>query len=241
MSGRSPVPPGNYIVLASNQTPVSVSLTTECAPRRVKPHDTSTESQGRKDRDDLQEQFRDSLRRRDGCCALTGPPQVFNNTRPFRGLESTHIFPVSLLEEWNRGNYSRYVTDPSPASVIGASKMFSPQNGLLLRSDLYSLFDDFETGAGFKIIIFSSERGEARLGGTRLRDSARSGSQGVNADLLRWHLRMCLYRNLKTHAEPQILWEEDIGEDSMGTILAQPDAAARMEAELFTRLGSMIA
>lgn len=63
----------------------------------------------------------------------------------------------------------------------------------------------------------------------------------MSADLLRWHLRMCLYNNLKANSEPQTVWEEDLGEDPMGEILSQPDAAERMEVELFTRLGELIA
>jgi hypothetical protein len=52
---------------------------------------------------------------------------------------------------------------------------------------------------------------------------------------------MCLYENLKANTERQALWEEDLGEDPMSTILRQPDAAERMEVELFTRLGGLIA
>lgn len=50
-----------------------------------------------------------------------------------------------------------------------------------------------------------------------------------------------MYRNMKANAEPPNYWEEDLGEDDMGQILEQPDAADRMEVELFTRLGEMIA
>jgi hypothetical protein len=52
---------------------------------------------------------------------------------------------------------------------------------------------------------------------------------------------MCIYRNMKANAEPQPLWEEDLGEDNMGQILQHHDAAERMEVELFTRLGDFVA
>jgi hypothetical protein len=39
---------------------------------------------------------------------------------------------------------------------------------------------------------------------------------------------------MKANTEHQPLWEEDLGEDNMGRILEQPDAAERMEVELFT-------
>lgn len=63
----------------------------------------------------------------------------------------------------------------------------------------------------------------------------------MSPDVLRWHLRMCLYDNLKANAEPRPMWEEDLEEDPIGSILMQPDAAERMEVELFTRLGGLIA
>ncbi|KAJ5960549.1 uncharacterized protein N7479_007699 [Penicillium vulpinum] len=40
-------------------------------------------------------------------------------------------------------------------------------------------------------------------------------------------------------AEP--IWEEDLGEDPMGSILRELDAAERMEVEVFMRLGGLIA
>lgn len=35
-------------------------------------------------------------------------------------------------------------------------------------------------------------------------------------------------------------WEDDLVEDDIGEILEQPDAAERMEVELYTRLGELI-
>jgi hypothetical protein len=46
---------------------------------------------------------------------------------------------------------------------------------------------------------------------------------------------------MKANAEPPPLWEDDLGSDDMGQILEQPDAADRMEVELFTRLGGLVA
>jgi len=82
------------------------------------------------------------------------------------------------------------------------------------------------------------------LGGTRLRNTARhdtTANNRVSADLLRWHLRMCVYSNMKANADPGPVWEEDLGSDDMGQTLEQPDAGERMEGELFTRLGELVA
>lgn len=54
-------------------------------------------------------------------------------------------------------------------------------------------------------------------------------------------MRMCVYRNMNANAEPRPLWEEDLGSDDIGQFLEQPDAAERMEVELFTRLGELVA
>ncbi|KAJ5795668.1 uncharacterized protein N7518_004208 [Penicillium psychrosexuale] len=252
------VAPGNYMVLDLTRAPITIELTTNYAPRRVRTQDTGTQdtdfqSQGRSEWSRLQTKFRNSLRQRDGCCAITGQNRASSFKDPFRGLDATHVFPVSSIQEWRRDGYQQYITDPLPSTEIGQSRIYSAQNGLLLSADIHSLFDSFELGidpdvrlfvydilsANYKIIVFGPDH--TGIGGTRLRDSARSGTWRVSADLLRWHLRMCLYNNLKTNAEPQTVWEEDLGEDSMGEILSQPDVAERMEVELFTRLGELIA
>ncbi|KAJ5384397.1 hypothetical protein N7517_002308 [Penicillium concentricum] len=239
-SGRASVGPGNYIVLDKDQTPITVNLTTNCAPRRIRTHDTSTQPPGPSGR---QTTLRNSLRQRDSCCAITGQNRSGTYEEPFLGLEATHVFPVSMLGEWRRGEYRRYITDTRPDSEIGETRLYSAQNGLLLSSDIHTWFDNFRLGvdpdSDYKIIVFGSD--PARMGGTRLKDSARSGTNRVSDDLLRWHLRMCVYRNMKANAEPETIWDEDLGEDPMASILKQPDAAERMEIELFTRLGGLIA
>ncbi|KAJ5212752.1 uncharacterized protein N7498_004398 [Penicillium cinerascens] len=242
------VAPGNYIVLDhQNRTPITIQLTPERAPRRVTTWDRSTQSQGQRERDRLQSQFRRSVSARDTACAITNAVPTFSTpTNPYGGLQASHIFPTSQLVEWNRANYRRYITDPSPANQIGDSGLYSPQNGLFLDAAVHQMFDEFLLGvdpdAGYQIICFSADPRE--LGGERLRSSARNGTNPnnrVSADLLRWHLRMCVYRSMKGNAEPRSSWEEDLGSDDVGQILEQPDAGERMEVELFTRLGELVA
>ncbi|KAJ5236807.1 hypothetical protein N7489_006898 [Penicillium chrysogenum] len=242
-NGRAVVDPGNYIVMDQDKNPITVNLTSNSAPHRVRTHDPDTQSQVQRERDRLQTAFRNTLCQRDGCCVISGQARTIDIEHPFRGLGATHVFPVSMIEEWRRNGYRQYITDTRPSSEIGGSGLFSAQNGLLLREDIHTLFDDFLIGidpdAGYKIIVFGNDG--QRIGGTRLKSSARSGADRVSPDLLRWHLRMCLYRRLKANPEPDTLWEEDLGEDPMGSILRQPDAAERMEVELFTRLGGLVA
>lgn len=80
------------------------------------------------------------------------------------------------------------------------------------------------------------------LGGRRLSESAISAqdpNHRVSDELLRWHLRMCILENMKGNAGPPS-WEHNLGPDDMGEILDEMDGE-RMEAELTSRLGSLLA
>lgn len=55
------------------------------------------------------------------------------------GFEAAHIFPLAYLGHWNDNDFSRWIDDPSP---IGGP-MNSIQNGLLLRTDIHQLFDNY--------------------------------------------------------------------------------------------------
>lgn len=56
-------------------------------------------------------------------------------------------------------------------------------------------------------------------------------------DLLRWHYHNAILAHMRGAAEAS--WEYDLPDgDMMGEIMAGSDAGERMEAELFTRLGS---
>ena len=80
------------------------------------------------------------------------------------------------------------------------------------------------------------------LGGRRLSGSAINAADPnhrVSAYLLRWHLRMCVLENMKGNAGSPG-WEHDLGPDNMGEIINEMDGE-RMEAELCSRLGSILA
>ncbi|KAJ5594222.1 uncharacterized protein N7459_000430 [Penicillium hispanicum] len=240
------VEPGNYIILDQGGQPITIELTTENPPRRVCTQDYHTRSEWQSERDQLQRHFRNSLRARDGQCAITGPSIIMSRDEPFTAMDAVHIFPTSLIQEWNQTGYRDWITDTSPASSIGESRLCSPQNGLLLSRTMHGYFVHFKLGvdpdADYKIIIFEGDN--AGLGGTRLKDSARYGTSPdnrVSAQALRWHLKMCVYNVFRANSESGTVWEEDLGSDDMGEILEQPDAADRMEVELSTRLGAQMA
>lgn len=89
-----------------------------------------------------------ALRKRDDACALTGLEKPLESDRSYCFLASAYIFPTSRLGDWGRGNYQRFIKDKSPASVIGKSKLFSPQNGLVPRYEMHLAFDDFQDWSG---------------------------------------------------------------------------------------------
>lgn len=94
-----------------------------------------------------QRTFRRTLCARDSVCTLTGSGSfASDNDRPYGGLEAAHIFPTSCIEQWNRDNYRNWIDTGPPASEIGETGIYSAQNGLLLRSDVHSAFDDFRVG-----------------------------------------------------------------------------------------------
>lgn len=60
-------------------------------------------------------------------------------------LQAAHIFPTSQISRWNNENWKQY-TDEGPVDEIGETRLYSPQNGLLLGSIEHSLFDYFGIG-----------------------------------------------------------------------------------------------
>ncbi|KAJ5039285.1 hypothetical protein NUH16_009066 [Penicillium rubens] len=54
-NGRAAVDPGNYIVMDRDKNPITVNLTSNSAPHRVRTHDPDTQSQVQRERDRLVE------------------------------------------------------------------------------------------------------------------------------------------------------------------------------------------
>lgn len=87
--------------------------------------------------------FRDAVRERDGHCMLSGQPNPDAVLGDYSGLHASHIFPYAREGDWRARNFQQYVTDNSPASHIGSSRIHSPQNGFLVSSTLHELFDAY--------------------------------------------------------------------------------------------------
>ena len=56
-------------------------------------------------------------------------------------LEAAHVFPLESENLWNQFGYSRWITNMN--ETTGISKINSVQNGLLMKRDLHSAFDQY--------------------------------------------------------------------------------------------------
>ena len=84
--------------------------------------------------------FRHGVRSRDGKCVISG---VVNELAPYfwAGFEAAHILPLEAENLWIQWGYGRWITNMD--DTVGVSRINSPQNGFILRSDIHQLFDQY--------------------------------------------------------------------------------------------------
>lgn len=132
------------------------------------------------------------------------------------GFGAEHIFPLAYESHWCALGYNDLVTlMPSRGGAIN-----SVQNGLLLREDLHSLFDNYifsinpdvrpylpigslpwifrltrmPVKDNFKIVFFFDLDND--LPGTYLDSPLVKDSRGPHPELLRWHFRQAILTNV---------------------------------------------
>ncbi|KAK9239235.1 hypothetical protein V1525DRAFT_339906, partial [Lipomyces kononenkoae] len=181
--------------------------------------------------------FRNLVRERDGKCVITG----LVNNQAYRdrwtGFEATRIFPLSSEEYFVQNGFIRWITNRMDEHDTGIN---SCQNGLLMQSSIHALFDDFGFAVnpddGYKITCFYGD--PFGIDGKILDPVCRDPSDNRSArdELLRWHFRQAVLANMRGAGEPSFETDFPPGTDMMGEILSGPDAAKRLEAELFSRL-----
>ncbi|KAK9237217.1 hypothetical protein V1525DRAFT_442832 [Lipomyces kononenkoae] len=110
----------------------------------------------------------------------------------------------------------------------------------LSSEEYFYPFDDFcfavNPDDGYKITCFDGDPFgiDGRILDTVCRDA--SDDRSARNQLLRWHFRQAVLANTRGDGEPSFETDFPPGTDMMGEILSGPDAAKRMEAELFSRL-----
>jgi hypothetical protein len=76
---------------------------------------------------------------RDRRCVVSGEEAINADISYWWGFEAAHIFPLIYEGYWIEHNYGRWITiSPETGGSIN-----SVQNGLLLRSDIHQLFNNY--------------------------------------------------------------------------------------------------
>ncbi|KAF8449902.1 HNH endonuclease-domain-containing protein [Kalaharituber pfeilii] len=176
--------------------------------------------------------FRDSVRDRDRRCVMTREGALAEYGIWF-GFEAAHVFPLAYEGHWNDQQFDRWIT----IVPVSGGSINSVQNGLLLRADIHSLFENYAISInpddGYKIVCFLPDT--KGIAGTYLDQQLLGDNRRPVDQLLRWHFRQAVLANMRGAGEP--IFENDFppGSDMMGEIMSGPRASERMEFELFNR------
>lgn len=222
----SPLLPGNYYI----DSPNPIQINNETPLIRTISLQTGTRVQA----------FTDAVRSRDRRCVITGTIATMADFDLWTGFEAAHIFPLAFEGIWNDYNFGRWIKSPPDEEKIKGGKINSNQNGLLLRSDIHQLFDMYfisiNPDDNYKIVCFG--RDGAGIAGKHFDQRPLDDPQRPADQLLRWHFRQAVLTNIKGAGEPVFEHDFPPGSDIVGNILEGPQAAKRMEFELFSRLAT---
>ncbi|KAK9431796.1 HNH endonuclease-domain-containing protein [Lipomyces doorenjongii] len=226
-----PLQPGEYDIKPTSPHG-RILITNECCITRVLSYTVS----GR------DESFRRRVRERDGKCVITGVvnPKRLVDANDWTGYHAAHIFPLSAEQWFIQSGFSRWITNREDGHDTGIN---SCQNGLLMAKHVHALFDNFSISINvdddYKIVTFTDDQWD--LGGRQLdpvcRD--RNSEQSARDELLRWHFRQAVLANMRGDGEPIFEFDFPPGSDMVGEIMGGPEAAKRMEAEIFSRLNGL--
>lgn len=97
--------------------------------------------------------FKEQIRARDQDCAISGVETV--DITDFTSFHAAHIYPVARERHWDREGYQSWISDTSDAQQIGATKIHSPQNGLLMLISVHELFDSFRISINLDVSSYS--------------------------------------------------------------------------------------
>jgi hypothetical protein len=150
------------------------------------------------------------------------------------GFEAAHIFPLALDQIFTGLGFAQLITHNFPPEVN------SPQNGILLRADIHCLWDNYfiavNPNNGYRVQSFRPSTWEYHGNVLHTVCCRPADPLSVIDALLLWHYEQAVFCNMRGAGEPILEFDFPPGTDMMGEIRAGPQAAERMEAELFTRL-----
>ncbi|KAJ9266269.1 hypothetical protein DTO195F2_1384 [Paecilomyces variotii] len=180
--------------------------------------------------------FRDQVRTRDRRCVITGRINQDADVGIWTGFEAAHIFPLALDPLFISQGFAQLITYNDPPGVD------SPQNGILLRADIHSLWDNYfiaiNPNNGYRVQTFRPSTWD--LQGNVLHTVCRQPGNPLSVidALLLWHFEQAVLINMRGAGGPIFEFDFPPGTDMMGEIRRGPQPAERMEAELFNRLYS---
>ncbi|KAJ8096493.1 hypothetical protein POJ06DRAFT_284073 [Lipomyces tetrasporus] len=173
-------------------------------------------------------------------CVISGNVNAQAFKDRWTGFHAAHIVPLSGEQYFLQQGLSGCITNKDNERDTGNN---SCQNGLLMLSNIHEAFDDFGFSVnpdnGYKITCFDGNSFgiDGRVLDPICRDP--TDERGVRDELLRWHFRQAVLANMRGAGEPSFESDFPPGSDMMGEILRGPNAARRMEAELFSRLNGV--
>ena len=85
--------------------------------------------------------FRIGVRARDRKCVVTGTTNPLEHLDWWPAFHAAHVFPLEHESHWLEYGYGRWITNMDDAP--GRSKINSVQNGLLMKEDVHTLFDQY--------------------------------------------------------------------------------------------------
>lgn len=147
--------------------------------------------------------------------------------------EVAHIIPPACGSIWNWRCYGRFITDMHDSPL--SERIHSVQNGFLLRSYVYQIFDQYLISVnpddGYKIVSFTmnDDGFDGRFLDPVCGDT--TNDHHVSDVLLRWHFRQSVLANMRGAGEP-IMPHHAPRTDRVGGIPAGPYEQGRFELEM---------
>ncbi|KAL6303962.1 hypothetical protein BKA93DRAFT_852366 [Sparassis latifolia] len=182
------LPFGNYAICSEDARPIPVSLLRESHRPRLLTMEATPVTEA--------VHFRDRVRARDNRCCVTGIPVQHGDYAIFH---ASHIFPVVHKDTWDEKRFKDKIQDDASIASQGPDGINSIQNGVLLRTDIHDMFNNYDFGINpddeYQVIDFTSH---GKLHGRSLWINMNVGAKYRPSDaLLRDHLRQCVLAHVK--------------------------------------------
>ncbi|KAI5310562.1 hypothetical protein KEM55_005318 [Ascosphaera atra] len=181
--------------------------------------------------------FRDAVRARDGRCVVSGIVNHLASRGRWDSFEVAHVFPLEWESVWTEEKYGRWVNSNVDADSI--AQINSPQNGILLTSNLRRWFDQYlfsiNPDDNYKVTVFCTD---FKIDGLTLQEVCRKNNDPnrVSDAILRWHFRQAVLANMRGVGEPTFETDFPPGSDKMSSLRHGPYGKERLEKALEMRM-----